>query len=248
MRSLKVIVFRDTDKPYTIILSSTLIVSVLFLAVALISLLTFSVLGNIMLVAETGNGAHPAESVAGTTEQESEAAQTEPPVEDNAEEAAEQASAGEETTEGESAEEEPTEDLLDYDSYAAPMEDFASPVGEFITLVQSGPTVANGTVRYVIRVEKTQERLGVDGSGRFVAALVRDDGMLGPTFPTAIRSDGQEIVNPSSGELFRIRYRRDIRVEFAAADLEDYSAIALFIFEANDNSQLLWRKIETIRR
>ena len=248
MRSLKVIVFRDTDKPYTIILSSTLIVSVMFVAVALISLLTFSVLGNIMLLAETGNGVVPAETAELTGEQETEPAVTEPPAEDNAAEDTEQAAAGEETTEEQAGEEEAVEEPLEYESYSEALEDYMAPGGDFITVIQSGPTVSNGTVRYVIKVEKSEGQLGVDGSGRFIAALVRSDGQLGPTFPTGIRTDGQEILNPRNGELFRIRYRRDIRVEFAAADLEDYSALALFIYDANDDSQLLWRKIETIRR
>lgn len=50
MRSLKIIIFRDTDKPYTMILSPKILIGTSFSIIALFSLLTFSVMSNVMFV------------------------------------------------------------------------------------------------------------------------------------------------------------------------------------------------------
>ncbi len=238
MRSLKVIIFRDTDKPYTIILTSSLIVLVAFSTIALVSLLTFSVLGNIMLVgeAQAGNGEEPQMVAAGeqlSTDQGPDQS------EDSTEEV--ESHAVEETPS------ETTEEAGGEIESAALLEDWAAPDSPFLTILMNGPAVTDGRIRYTVRVEKVPDQLGNASSGRFVAALITRDGRIGPKYPVGMESDSYEILNPGDALLFRISYRRDITVEFVGADLEDYDALALFVFEVNDPNRLLWRKIESIR-
>jgi hypothetical protein len=239
MKSLKVIIFRDTDKPYTIIISSSLIVLVTFSIVALVSLLTFSVLGNVMLIgqAETVESNQPA------------AADIQKPSE-----SAEQVTKDTGPGEGEGSSEETGASAAESEQSAGGeeetpvyFEDYSAPGSPFITQVVSGPAVAGNSLRYTIRVEKTADKLGINAGGKFIAALITSDGRIGPTFPTDVQSNGDEIINPENGILFRISYRRDIGVEFAGVKLEDYTALALFVFETNAPNRMLWRKIESIR-
>jgi len=252
MRSLKVIIFRDTDKPYTIIVSSAVIVFLVSSAIILVSLLTFSFLGNIMLVGQPApadggqqfaSGEIP-ESGGGAEEPsdggEEQGVDTESGAEPMVGEAGSETDQQEESVAaGAQPDAEPSPDRL---------EDWAAPNSPFITILLDGPTVLNNRIRYRVRVEKAASQLGINASGRFVAALVRNDGRIGPTFPADIVTEGLEITNPRAGLLFRIAYRRDISVEFGDANLEDFSALALFVFDSNETKQLLWQKLEPIRR
>ena len=240
MRSLKVIIFRDTDKPYTIILSSSLIVLVVFSVIALVSLLTFSILGNMMLVdqAEAGESRVPP-----LVEGEQLATHQGPDQSDNSAEAAEQPAIEDETEDTA----EVAGDAGELLEPAEALEDWAASDSPFLTILVRGPAVTDGRIRYSVRVEKVPDQLGSSSSGKFVAALVTHDGRIGPKYPSDVESDAYDILNPDEGLLFRISYRRDISVEFVGADLDDYAALALFVFDIDDPNRLLWRKIEPIR-
>jgi hypothetical protein len=242
MRSLKVIIFRDTDKPYTIIISSSLIVLVTFSIISLVSLLTFSVLGNMMLLgqAQAVVTAQVEQSAAGGPAKEG----LQPTQEETGITEGEGAGASENTAETAAATEQPP---AEEEENSVPFEDYAAPDSQFQTQLLSGPAVSGNSIRFTVRVEKIADKLGVNSSGKFVAALITTDGRIGPTFPADIQTNGDEIINPENGILFRISYRKDTGVEFNGVNLADYSALALFVFENEAPYRVLWRKIESIR-
>jgi len=237
MRSLKVIIFRDTDKPYTLILSPALMIALSFSLVAITSLLTFSVISNVLLLSEdTAAGSDRSAAAADRTGRDEAAVAEGAEVSGTAEPDATPA----ETHEGVAEPEESTSELPAAENNLEP---WIADDCMFSVQVIGGPDFEAGEVSIDTRVSKEVDR-GRVGSGRYVAALVTSDGLLEPVFPTEgmVRAEGSRIVNPEDGELFRIAYSRDISFSFAAGDAEQHTTLAIFLFDA-ETRRLLCRTI-----
>lgn len=233
MRSLKVIIFRDTDKPYTLILSPALMIALSFSLVAITSLLTFSAISNVLLLSEdTAAGSDRSAAAADREAAVAEGAEVSSTAESDATPA--------ETYEGVA---EPEESASALPAVENNLESWAADDCMFSVQVIGGPDFEAGEVSLDTRVSKDVDR-GRTGSGRYVAALVTGDGLLEPVFPAEgmVRAEGGRIVNPEDGELFRIAYSRDISFSFAAADVEQHAALAIFLFD-EETRRLLCRTI-----
>jgi hypothetical protein len=268
MRSLKIIVFRDTDKPYTMIISPKVLIGTAFSIVALFSLLSFSVMSNVMFVTSANSQQQQNPEVQGIFADNENREEIKP--EDNAEEsnplnndqddpmAGDQEDPVEENNEAlpaeEQSQEEPSaEDPVDNQQPAeeenTPEVNTASSVLEPLNLTTSemevailnGVTVGNSSISVKAQVRKRLNR-GVSSRGRFVAALLNNDGSLSETFPANIRSEGTEILNPEKGDSFRIRYSRDYDVRFNNIRPGNYSSIVLMIYD-QENLELIWRDV-----
>ena len=266
MRSLKIIIFRDTDKPYTMILSPKVLIGTSFSIVALFSLLTFSVMSNVMFVTSANIQQSPNPEVQGIF-----ADNQDKPDNENADDLKEETKtepSGEEATSAENQlpadenqgdpvnkenqEETPVEELAENEPVveeqniptelgATSMEPVNLTSAEMEVAVVNGITVGDSSIRLTAQVRKRTNR-GVSSRGRFVAALLRNDGTLSNTFPVNIRTEGTEILNPEKGDSFRIKYSRDYDVRFNNIRPEEYSSIVLMIYD-QENLDLIWRNV-----
>lgn len=244
MRSLKIIIFRDTDKPYTMILSPSLLAGVAFSAIAVFSLLVFSVLGNLILFSEEDAIASPTKSAAGE-----EASGQHPETGDRPGGPASDGGDGTEggsAADGEFAIDSGTSEIEgDGDSaeLIAPWTPSDSPYTVFLL---GQPEISGDEIAIRTRVEKTVD-LGVSVSGYFVAALITDDNQIGPVYPERVQIEGTEVINPERGSQFRIRYRKDDIIRFSGIDAKRYTALVFYLFD-EETKQLQWRNIEPISR
>lgn len=254
MRSLKIIVFRDTDKPYTMIISSKVLIGITFGLVALISLLAFSVMGNVMLWNDNVLAENPPVVEADTTSANDEVPAEndqqnvqgndaeENGTENNSSESVEEDNGGydyEETDNGESEVPETFDEMVD-NPYMAP----GGSAHEAVML--GGPIVSSNSVQVNLEVRKRTE-LGIRAGGRLVAALVDSEGNVGSSLPRSIQYDGLQITNPERGTRFEIARRNTYNLDFQNVDTSQYSYLALFIYDEL-GTQLLWRNIIPLRR
>jgi hypothetical protein len=250
MRSLKIIMFRDTDKPYTVILPSSLIVGVCFGVFALITLLSFSVMGNVMMVKQDSkyvtlaqDNATPAEQVADQQPVQAEEQQNESPepAVETAEEIPEEATDAGETTTAEEilAEEPPVEELIQHEP--APYASYVADGSQVQAVIIGNIVNGNSQVTVRLRVEKLANR-GALYSGYLVMALVDEDGNLGGAYPTRINTSGQEILNPQRGEPFRIRQSREVTAPINKRNGVQYQGVVIYIYD-NETNELVWREM-----
>lgn len=258
MRSLKIIIFRDTDKPYTMILSSSLIIGLAFGSIAVLSLFTFSVMSNVMLVT---NGHQQTVAV---EESQTAAAMPEESVEDKSggedldKQPDQTATSGAEEDdtpqpEPEESDEQTAEEMQpiqEETSETTAAEDVITQFNENAdveVILYNDIELRSSSIYVPLRVRKSAEP-GVTARGRFIAALVHKDGSLGPSYPEVIQFDGTDPLNPQRGTPFRIQYMRDYDdVIFTTINPDDYTGIAVFLYDQN-GSQLIWRSVMPITR
>lgn len=229
MRSLKIILFRDTDKPYTMIIPASLIVAVSFSLIALVSLLTFSIMGNVMLF-----------NFGGVKEAGSQTAA-----------AADEVYEGEENAEPGPADTDDTQastDTGEVEPESQGWEEINAETNKFDVEVAQGPNIANGRIvlRVLIAVKSEHQVDGVRHSGRYVMALLNKENQVVQTFPEAISIENREVQNPDRGFSFTIGNRQFYEGGFQADDLEVYSSIVFFIFD-DESSELVYRGVVPIQ-
>jgi hypothetical protein len=268
MRSLKIIIFRDTDKPYTMILSSGLLIGLSFGLIALLSLFTFSVLSNVMLYSgEPGSGGPqqaaitPAETPTQQNEQgEDIGEQQGNAAEQGGEDDQQAADTGEEQTGDEQQSgDEQTADTGEGEA-EIPVETIEETAGEPSSglqpfnpataatevVLERGPTLSSREITFTAQVRKRREE-GIRVQGRFVAALVDRSGEFGPVYPGGINIEDGRVMNPQRGNSFSIAHRRNIAVSFNDIDPTDYAQLVLMIFD-DDTGELQWRSIVPLPR
>lgn len=254
MRSLKIIIFRDTDKPYTMIISSRVIIGLTFGLVALIWLLGFSVMGNFML----WNAGVLAEAL--PTQTMNEAGVSVEPLQDDSQQGGQQEEATEEDSGQDSAQgiaEESTESGFEGSednseelpgSFAEMIDNpYMIPGGSAHDIVLLGePLVLNNSVQVRLEVRKRTE-LGIRAGGRLITALVDVDGNVGSSLPRSIVYEGMQITNPERGTRFIIARRNTYNLEFQSVDTLRFNYLALFIYD-EQGTLLQWRNIIPLRR
>lgn len=240
MRSLKIIVFRDTDKPYTMILSAPLLVGISFGILALGALLTFSVMSNVMLYAQAGEMAvAPAEPALTESGQQ---VTEDPGVTDlTSEEITEQPA---DQTEENPVTEEPAETPAA--EQPPVLADLHPQDGELEISPLESPVIGTSSITLRALLSK-RINPGVSARGRFVAFLVDRGGNFGPSYPAGVTVQGDSYSGLEATSNFRISYRRGYEVRFNNIDPSAYVSIALCIFEF-DTHQLLWRTIVPLQQ
>lgn len=244
MRSLKIIFFRDTDKPYTVILSSKVLIGISFSVIALISLLTFSIMSNVLILTEEsaiGNEGELEQMTDSLREPDVRTA----PAEENSGEG--QSTAAEdinrESQEAESSDEAPETEAEEPAS--RDLENWSAPECPFTVSVIGSPALGQSSVSIRTLVGKIVEA-GRRESGRYVAVLANESGELGPTYPSGIAIDGYDIVNPERGRLFTIANSIEISLDFSGVNVEDYESLVIFIYD-EETKGLLWKSVEPLR-
>jgi hypothetical protein len=249
MRSLKIIVFRDTDKPYTMILPAALIIGLVFGIVALASLFTFSVMSNVMLMAD--NSAHAANDsgqtavipVAGqedTEETDSEGSLTEEAEKTREHEQIAENLVEDDNVESLTAEGEP-EDAEIVSITPLMLED-----SSVEAILLTSPEIGEDYISISAQVQKRLD-LGTSERGKFIVALLSHEGQLGPAYPDTVQMEGHNIITPEQGNDFRISYRRSYDIRFPNIDPEQYSALVLYIYD-QEATRLQWRNIISLNR
>lgn len=265
MRSLKIIIFRDTDKPYTIIIPSSILVTMAFIVLATFTLLTFSLVGNVMLYARTAD-----KDPVAVQQQEQDSPQEnellygedqESPageetgdtgtVDDSQAETEEDLLASLDIVEEEPEGETPAgegEDVLQGETEVAGTAtgfspeafEIVDPMASAEAVLIEDPLVSQNSVSLRIQVTKFEDS-GVVYRGKFVAALADEEGNVHATYPRGAEIEDGVVLNPEDGNTFRIRYRRNYSLTLSKQAGVDYGYVLLFIYD-NDTNQLHWRK------
>lgn len=282
MQSLKIIIFRDTDKPYTMIISSGILIGIAFSLIALMSLFTFSVMSNVMFykngqpepmmlaaannqqegntdqeplseaIPEEGNNTEDDAAAAEGTESSGEDGSSDDPAYENpvgVEEDEQASNTGEEAPEGEienTTEAEypdPSNSSLNTLSNIAPYMPADSEVEAF--LLQDAQ-LGTSSIRVRVQVQK-RTNLGQRYRGRFCAALIDNEGNIGPTYPNQVNIEGNDVLNPDKANTFRIAYRRNYDIPFSNVDPQEYSAIVFYLFDEQTKT-LQWRNSVPLTR
>lgn len=235
MRSLKIIIFRDTDKPYTMILSAPLLVGISFGVLALVSLLTFSVMSNVMLYAQASDG------ITSTSSAPPAATDTPEDSGDNPEDPLLESQSGEEIAEDQPATETPIPVEVE-----PQLTDYQPETGELEVTAMDAPVIGQSAISIRALVNK-RVNPGASAQGRFIAFLIDRDGNIGPSFPAGVSVSGDTYQGVESISSFRIGYRRPYDVRFANINPDEFESIALCIFDY-DSNLLTWRTIVPLQR
>jgi hypothetical protein len=274
MRSLKIIIFRDTDKPYTIIIPSSILVTASFLVIATFTLLVFSLMGNVILYARTMDQNQQTamvqnEDIAEKQEEPGDSTKTatdpidvssDNPADNQFVSGSQQVDA--KPVEDDSVDQQPvqedalasettTPNSLEEDGegteagFSAQQFDFVSPTATADAQLLDEPTVTDETVRFRAEVKKFQQA-GVEYRGKFVAALADRAGNIYARYPSSAQIEENDVVDPDRGNSFRIRHRRNYTVTLQKEPGVEYAYIMIFIYD-NDTNALHWRKAIPLR-
>jgi hypothetical protein len=255
MRSLKIIIFRDTDKPYTIIIPSYVLVTGAFLVISIFTLLAFSLVGNVMLYADIVDQRSVTSQYASADVGEETVTQAEDkPDQSNADDQTDSPedvqlpleerpvvtdtvdSGTSETTEEES-------ENLDSEQLPAfsPGEfDYVDPSASVEAIILDDLLVTDQAVQFRAQVRKTDE-MGVPYQGEFIAALADSEGKVDSVFPSRVNISEGEVSSPGDGNTFRISYRRNYNISLTKTPGTEYAWVLLYIYD-NDTKELHWKK------
>lgn len=266
MRSLKIIIFRDTDKPYTIIIPSTVLVTLAFAVIGIFTLLTFSLAGNVMLYAENIDHEERIEQFAANSAAEEELkpeedrqtpAESEGQQQENGLNEVEQ-TAGEILDDVNTEEQQPsaedgngsaaaqleqpveTENTETPEAFTAASFDLAEQTAEAEAILIGDAVVNQNSVSVVVQVRKIRDE-GVEFNGKFIAGLADVRGEVFATYPRSVNLDQNQVLNPDNGNTFRIRHRRNYNLTIPTGQGEEPAYLMLYIFNA-DTGQLQWRR------
>jgi hypothetical protein len=238
MRSLKIIVFRDTDKPYTVIIPSSLLVLTAFVTVALVSLLTYSVIANALLAG--GMAAVPTASEP-AAEEGGELVPVEEPAGEESGTTGRTAQAQEGVESGTASEQtQPLEEKQ-------PWEAFEAADNPFTVNALGGPAGVGGGVQLQLDIRvKDRFRDGQLKNGRYIVALLDEDMIVGAVYPESARIESEAAVSPLSGASFSIRTGNIYQARFQGADLSNYAAYVVLVYR-EETQELLWKSLELIQ-
>jgi len=269
MKSLKIIIFRDTDKPYTIIIPSTVLVAVAFVALALVTMLSFSLISNVLLYAKTKD--QPQIQLASQTtpdQQDITAQDMDDPIADEND--------AQQSTDNDALDVDNGEVISTPDDAAdgdTSQEDVDQPETMVDDNTQTDTPVEN-TVEQPMRAESyaltavgANVRADVNGNivnrensvvlnaqvakinpsnsaftGRFIVAITDAQGNGGSTYPEGLVVSDGRVETPQRGTTFSIRRLRNYNsIQLPKQASIENAFIMLFVY-TEDGSKLLWRK------
>jgi len=272
MKSLKIIIFRDTDKPYTIIIPSTVLVAVTFIALALVTVLSFSLISNVLLYAKTKGEPQLQMASQSTVDQQQlqanqEAVDLDPAGEqqqnDNSSDDGNESDIATIDDPGDLVENVTDADQTDVSQVNTSDSDGEQPDAEGENATQQ-PLSAES---YALSEPGANVQAEINGNiinrsnsvafnaqvakvnpsstaftGRFVVALTDAQGNGGSTYPEGLVVTGGKVETPQRGTTFSIRRLRNYNSIQLPKQSSVESVYIMLFVYTEDGSELLWRK------